>query len=133
MYVNTTQVNSSPDSVVPVVNQPITSLSRSVNPTAPEFMPNCAVVSSYVDTQPKSSTLMMICRLLVSTPHCACVGARALLHNASSASFVSKHLAQTLRLSCSTHSANITGVAGITHCSSSQSITGFSISPLSFP
>ena len=133
LHVNTKQVNSTPASVVPVVNQPITSPYRSVNPTAPEFMPNSSVVRSNFATQLKSNTLMMTCRLLVSTTDSACVKARALLDNASSASFVSKRLAQTLRLSCSTQSANITGVAGITHYSSSQSITGFSISPLSSP
>ena len=50
--------------------------------------------------------------------------------HASSASFVSERLAQTLRLPRHSQSASITGVAGITHYSSSQSITNFSISPL---
>ena len=76
---------------------------------------------------------MMTCRVLVSTPDGVSVEARALLDNASSASFVSERLAQTLRLPRHSQSASITGVAGITHHSSSQSITNFSISPLKAP
>ena len=61
------------------------------------------------------------------------VEARALLDNGSSASFVSERLAQTLRLPRTSQKARISGVAGITHHSSHQSIASFSISPIKSP
>ena len=70
---------------------------------------------------------MMTCRILVSGSDGSPVEARALLDSASSASF-SERLAQTLRLPRSSHSARISGIAGLSHKSPIQSITTFNIS-----
>ena len=43
-------------------------------------------------------SLLMTCRVCVKSPSGACTIARALLDSASSASFISEHLAQSLRL-----------------------------------
>lgn len=61
------------------------------------------------------------------------VEARALLDNASSASFVSERLAQTLRLPTINQKARISGVAGLSHHSLSQSIANLSVSPIRPP
>ena len=45
-----------------------------------------------------SDSLLMICRVLVHGPNGSSVESRALLDSASSASFVSERLAQSLRL-----------------------------------
>ena len=98
------------------------------NPNAPVFTPvGSHFVCSNLATQLKSNTLMMTCRVLVSTPDGLSVEARALLDCASSASFISGRLAQTLRLPRHSQSASITGMAGLTHHSSSQSVTSFNI------
>ena len=77
-----------------------------------------------------TDTLMMTCRILVCSPDGSSVEARALLDSASSASFVSERLAQTLCLSRSSHSARISGIAGLSHGSPIQSVTTFSISAI---
>ena len=108
-----------------------------MNPSAPPFKPQNStqspVVSSNTAIQLKSNSLMMTCRLLVCAPDGTCVEARALLDNASSASFVSERLAQNLRLSRTYHHARISGVAGLSHQSSKQSLANFSIMPLKSP
>ena len=57
------------------------------------------------------------------------VKARALLDSASSASFISERLAQSLSLSRSPLSARISGVAGLIHKSPLQSVATFTVSP----
>jgi hypothetical protein len=57
----------------------------------------------------------MTCRVLVLAPDGLSVEARILLDSASSPSFASERLAQTLRLPRSTQSFKISGIAGISH------------------
>ena len=136
-------MDATPVSSTPALANPIT-LTEEVpstktqptlpNPNAPVFTPvGSHFVCSNLATQLKSNALMMTCRVLVSTPDGMSIEARALLDNASSASFVSQRLARTLRLPCHSQSISITSVAGITHHSSRQSITSFSISFLKAP
>lgn len=90
-------------------------------------------VSSHAATGLKTSTLMMTCRIIVSGPNGATLEARALLDSASSASFVSERLAQTLHLRRANHSATISGIAGLSHKSPIQTITSFAISAVKSP
>ena len=136
LHVDNTSVSSTPVSVT----------SQTINPTAPPFTPQNLgmkdtpqnqpqndVVSSNTAIQLKSNSLLMTCRVLVCSPDGTSVEARALLDNASSASFVSERLAQTLRLSRINQKARISGVAGLSHHSSNQSVAQFSISPIQSP
>lgn len=75
----------------------------------------------------------MTCHVLVYAPDDTSVEARYLLDNASSASSVSKRLAQTLRMPRFNQKARISGAAGLSHNSSNQSIANFSISPIRSP
>ena len=70
----------------------------------------------------------MTCRVWVTGPDGSAIEARALLDSASSASFVSERLAQSLRLSRSTQNARITGIACLSHKSPVQSVADFSVS-----
>ena len=76
----------------------------------------------------KSNSLLMTCCVMVSAPDGSSIEARAILDSASSASFVSEHLAQSLCLPRSTRNARISGIGGISHESPVQSITTFDIS-----
>ena len=75
----------------------------------------------------KSNSLLMTCRILVSAPDGTSVEARAVLDSASSASFISERLAQSLCLPRSNQNARISGIAG-SHKSPIQSIATFNIS-----
>ena len=130
LHVDSTPVNS-------------TVISQVMNPAAPPFTPQIAsapqndsqndVVSSNTAIRLKSNSLLMICRILVSAPDGTSVETRALLDNASSASFVSERLTQSLRLPRVNQKARITGVADLSHHSSNQSLANFSISPIRPP
>ena len=74
------------------------------------------------------NSLLMTCCVLVDAPDGSFVEARALLDCASSASFISERLAQSLCLPRSSQSIRISGVAGLSHGSPSQSIANFTIS-----
>ena len=76
----------------------------------------------------KLNSLLMTCRVMVSAPDGSSIEARAILNSASSASFVSERLAQSLCLPRSTRNARISGIGGISHKSPVQSITTFDIS-----
>ena len=91
------------------------------------------VVSSNTAIQLKSNSLLMTCCVLVYAPDGTHIEARALLDNASSASFVSERLAQTLRLPRINQKARISGVACLSHHFSNQSVTNFSISSIRPP
>ena len=78
----------------------------------------------------KSNSLLMTCRVRVSAPDGTSVEARALLDNASSASFISERLAQSLCLPRTNQSAKISGIAGLSHKSPVQSLATFSVSPV---
>ena len=56
--------------------------------------------------------------------------ARALLDNASSASFVSEHLAQILQLPCSPQSIHVCGIAGSSPSNTIQSVASLQITSL---
>ena len=87
----------------------------SINPTPKS-------VSSRTAAGLSSNTLLMTCRVLVDAPDGSKVEARALLDSASSASFVSERLAQTLCLSRSHQSRKVSGIAGLSHGSLLRSI-----------
>ena len=59
--------------------------------------------------------------------------ARALLDSASSAFFISDHLARMLNLPHSNRNTYITSIAGLSHKSPTQSITNFVVSPSRSP
>ena len=88
------------------------------------------IVCSNTVIQLKSNSLLMIRHVLVCAPDGTSVEATALLDNASSTSFVSERLAQTLRLPRVNQKARISGAAGLSHHSSNQSIANLSISPV---
>ena len=77
----------------------------------------------------KCKTLLMTCRILVSAPDGTSVEARALLDNASSASFVSERLAQSLRLPRVNQAITVSGIVGLKYKVSAQSVASFQISP----
>ena len=76
----------------------------------------------------KSDSLLMTCRVLVSALDGSSIEARAILDSASSASFISERLAQSLCLPRSNRNARILGIAGISHKSPIQSVATFNIS-----
>lgn len=78
-----------------------------------------------------SNALLMTCRLLVHAPDGSSVTARGLLDSASSTSFVSERLAQSLCLPRSSKTVSISGIAGLSHQSPLHSVTTFSISAIS--
>ncbi len=70
-------------------------------------------ITSNTAAKLKSSSLLMTCRVLVSVRDGSSVEARALLDNASSASFVSERLAQSLHLPRSNQNVHVSGIAGL--------------------
>ena len=88
-------------------------------------------VTSNAATGLKMETLMMTCWVLVLVlvrgPGDGYMEARALLDSASSASFISERLAQSLHLPRSSHSARI---SGLSQKSPIQSVASFSISSI---
>ena len=89
-----------------------------------EDLPACAI-SGVIP-----GSLLMTCRVLVQGSDGSKMEARALLDSASSASFVSERLTQSLHLSRFRRNVRILGVAGLSHDSPTQSFTHFVISPL---
>ena len=72
----------------------------------------------------------MTCQVLVKAPDGSKMKVRALLHSASSASFVSERLVQNLGILRSRHEITISGVAGMTNSSQLRSIAPLDISPI---
>ena len=70
----------------------------------------------------------MTCRVLVAAPNGSAMEVRALLDNASSASFISERLTQGLALPCVHQSVHVSGIAGSPPKSPIQSIASFQIS-----
>ena len=77
-----------------------------------------------------SNTLLMTCQVLVKAPDNSSVKAHALLDSASSTSFVSERLAQSLCLPRFHHNIRISGIAGLSHQSPLQSVATFNVSPV---
>ena len=75
-----------------------------------------------------ANMLLMTCCVLVDAPDGSRVEVCALLDSASSASFVSERLTQTLCLPRSRQSTKISGIAGLSHNLPLQSIANFQIS-----
>ena len=73
------------------------------------------LISSNAAARLMSKSLLVTCRILVDAPDGSSVEPRAILNSASSTSFVSDHLSQTLCLPCSHHNTKISGVTGPTH------------------
>ena len=73
------------------------------------------------------NSLLMTCCVLVDAPDASSVEARAILDSASSASFVSGCSAQSLCLPRSNQGVRISGIAGLSHNSPSQSVASFNI------
>ena len=80
-----------------------------------------------------SGSLLMTCRILVHAPDGSPVEARAILDSASSASFISERLSQSLCLPRSKQNANISGIAGISCNSPSQAIAHFTFTAARCP
>ena len=78
-------------------------------------------------------SLLMTCRVLVEAPDGSSVEARAILDPASSASFVSERLAQSLFLPRSRQGVQISGIAGLSHNSPLQSVASLTISSVHSP
>ncbi len=68
---------------------------------------------------------------MITSPNGFLLEARALLDNASSVSFVSERLAQTLRLPRTSQNITVSGIAGLQHRTPIQFVTSFKVSPIS--
>ena len=90
-------------------------------------------VVSNTATGLSSKSLLMTCRVLVDAPDGSSVEARAILDSASSASFVSERLSQSLRLPRSRQGVKISGIAGLSHNSPHQAVTSLTISSVRSP
>ena len=75
----------------------------------------------------------MACLVLIHAPDGSSMRVRAILDSASSASYVSERLTQTLHLPRTRQNVRISGVAGLSHGTSLQSTVQFTISPLQSP
>ena len=87
-------------------------------------------VGSHAATRLKSDVLLMTCHVLITAPDHSIVEARALLDNASSASFIFERLVHSLSLPCTNQSIRVSGIGGISHKPSIQSVTRFQLSSL---
>ena len=90
-------------------------------------------VNSHTTMGLKSQSLLMTFCVLIHSFQGSCVVARALLDSASSASFISDQLSQSLYLPWSHHNITITGVGGMSHNSHVKANTNFHISPIQSP
>ena len=96
----------------------------------PDDSPSSPVTSHTVmNAGLKSSSILMTHRILVISPNGSSSEARAILDSASSASIISDHLARTLNLPHLSQNTHITGIAGLSHKSPTQSITNFVVFP----
>ena len=108
-------------------------LESNPSPAHPTASVSTTDVSSHTAAGLKSNALLMTCELIVSSPSGLSTKARALLDSGSSASFVSSRLASALNLPHSQRFTRISGIAGLSHSSSTHLITTFQVSPLSCP
>ncbi len=100
------------------------------NPDTPvPASPPANQLLNHAATTLKSNALLMTCLIRVSSATGpSSLEARAILDSASSVSFISEHLAQSLHLPRSHQVAQISGVAGLSHKSPSQSVANFVVS-----
>ena len=92
---------------------------------SPSFTPLRVTANAAVKLS--SSPLLMTCKVLVTSPDGLTIEARALLDNASSTSFVTERLVQTLHLPRSHKSIQIVGIAGVSPSAPTQSVASLSI------
>ena len=78
-----------------------------------------------------SNLLFMTCRVLIKAPDGSLTEARALLDNASCASFISERLAQSLSLHRKHVPVSVSGIGGLSHKPPLQSVTTFEVQSLS--
>lgn len=90
-------------------------------------------VTSNTATKAGSSSLLMTCNVLVTSPSGHSTQVRALLDSGSSACFMSHSLARHFHLRRLVQPITISGIAGITHSRSTHEITTFHISSLHRP
>ena len=88
-------------------------------------------VTSNAAVKLKSCSLLLTCCVLVTAPDGSAVEARAILDNASSLSFVSECLAQSLSLPRTSRSIRISGIAGLSPKSPLHSVVNIQISSTS--
>ena len=100
------------------------------NPTQLAGSQTATPVSSNAAMKLKSNALLMTCRVSVIAPDGSSVEARALLDNASSASFVSERLVQSLSLPHFNQHVRVSGIGGVSQRAPIQSISSFQISPV---
>ena len=97
---------------------------------APDENLSTQSIQSHTASEMNNNTLLMTCRVLVHSPNGLSIEARAVLDSASSASFISERLAQTLCLPRSHKRSSISGIADLTCKSNLQIVTQCTISPL---
>ena len=85
---------------------------------------------SYTAARVKSDVLLMTSRVLITAPDGSTVEARALLDNASSASFISERLVNSLSLPRLSQDIRVFGIGGMSHKPPLQSVTHFQLSSL---
>lgn len=90
-----------------------------------------AVVLANAAIRLRSSLLLMICRVLITAPNGLSMEAKALLDNASSASFVTQCFAQSLSLPLSRQTVHVSGIAGVSPNDPAQSIASLEVLPTS--
>lgn len=88
------------------------------------------MITSNTAMKLQSNTLLMTCRVLITAPDGSSIEARALLDNASSASFISERLVQSLSLPRISQRIRVSGIGGLSHKAPIQTITTFQISPV---
>lgn len=93
------------------------------NSSDPQQVVSTVSANTAVGLSPDS--LLMTCRVQAQAPDGSTVEVRALLDSASSVSFISERLAQSLCLPCSPKKIRIDGIAGLSHQSHGQSVTQF--------
>ena len=88
-------------------------------------LPKTTVVTTHVTNCLKTNLLLKTCRVRVRAPNCLSTEARRLLDLASSSSSISERLAQLFCLPRTRRAACISGIAGFSSSTLSQSVTSF--------
>lgn len=91
---------------------------------------NSNLVTSHAATEHNSNVLLMTCKVLVEAPDGSKFEIRGVLDSASSASFISERIVQTLKLPRSHYKSRVSGITGLSY---HQSIVDINISPVHLP
>ena len=81
----------------------------------------------------KANPLLMTCKLFIEAPNGSMMEVRGLIDSASSISFVTERILQTLRMPRSACDAKFSGIAGMTHSSTVQAVGTFNVAPTGSP